>query len=155
MLNHAPVTHGFSLLTLVASLTSVGCTVTTTNAQPDITPDPSALAQPIASPSAAATVAPAAPTDAIKIPDMTGSAAPGEFTKPNPKGADLGAACAKPDDCKSGICEGPGCATGAKCVAADRMCTRDLVSFCGCDGKTFSGSGSCPGRPYKTRGSCN
>jgi len=28
------------------------------------------------------------------------------------------------------------------------------VTYCGCDGQTFQGSGSCPPRPYSHRGAC-
>ncbi len=99
------------------------------------------------------TTASSTPTASASINVPTPSAS-GDWIKPNPKGKAIGEACAKPDDCKSGVCEGEGCSTGPKCVDASRICTRDLVSFCGCDGTTFSGSGSCPGRPYKTKGPC-
>lgn len=133
---------------LVASLVVVGagallaaCTVTTTN-QPDAIPDPTA--------SAAQAATSAAPADSMKLPDFSNG---GEAPKPNPSGKDDGADCAKGDECKSGTCEGEGCTTG-KCVPSTRMCTRDLVQYCGCDGKTFSASGSCPGRLYRKKGAC-
>ncbi len=68
----------------------------------------------------------------------------------------VGGACGGHDDCDSGVCEGQGCGkkTLGKCVAKDRMCTRDLQSYCGCDGKTFQNSGSCPGQRYATKGEC-
>lgn len=58
-----------------------------------------------------------------------------------------------------------GCAEGLSCDGAEgcdtpwtcqplRPCTRDLVTYCGCDGQTFQNSGSCPGRPYARRGAC-
>lgn len=51
------------------------------------------------------------------------------------------------------VCQGaPGCVATWACGAA--ACTRDLVSYCGCDGVTFRSSGSCPGRPYLHRGAC-
>jgi hypothetical protein len=65
-----------------------------------------------------------------------------------------GEACTRADECQSGVCEGEGCTTGPKCVAANRMCTEDLVEYCGCDGAVFRASGSCPRRPYKSRGAC-
>jgi hypothetical protein len=34
------------------------------------------------------------------------------------------------------------------------MCTRDLATYCGCDGKPFQNSGSCPGGRYAYRGEC-
>jgi hypothetical protein len=67
-----------------------------------------------------------------------------------------GAACATGDDCDSGVCEGPGCdksATGL-CAAPRRACTMDLVDYCGCDGKTFQASGSCPKQRYQQKGAC-
>lgn len=70
------------------------------------------------------------------------------------KAAD-GAACRIGADCASGICEGKGCGdNNGRCAAQARVCTRDFASYCGCDGKTFNGSGSCPGRRYKARGAC-
>lgn len=89
----------------------------------------------------------------ITIPD-TGNAA--DWKKPNPNGKADGASCSKPDDCKSGICEGEGCGadTKAVCVTDARPCTRDLRTYCGCDGKTFGGSGSCPGRMYQKAEAC-
>ena len=80
-----------------------------------------------------------------------------EAPKPNPNGKPDGSKCGKADDCQSGVCEGEGCdpaTTKAVCVAANRMCTRDYVTYCGCDGKAFGGSGSCPGRLFANRGDC-
>lgn len=52
------------------------------------------------------------------------------------------------------VCQGaPGCGSAWMC-AASPGCTRDLVAYCGCDGKTFRASGSCPGQPYLHRGEC-
>jgi hypothetical protein len=67
-----------------------------------------------------------------------------------------GAACKAAAECQSGICEGEGCGDGApgKCVSRKRPCTADLRAFCGCDGATFSGSSTCPGRRYAARGEC-
>ena len=74
---------------------------------------------------------------------------------PAGKAAD-GAACLAAADCTSGICEGQGCGPDApgKCVSAARICTQDMQPYCGCDGKNFFGSGSCPGRRYASRGDC-
>ena len=74
---------------------------------------------------------------------------------PSGKAAD-GAACLIAADCTSGMCEGQGCdaATPGKCVSAERICTQDMQSYCGCDGKDFFGSGTCPGRRYASRGAC-
>lgn len=70
----------------------------------------------------------------------------GEPGKPRPDGAD----CLTASDCQSGICEGPGCGDDnpGKCAEKSRPCTKDLRTYCGCDGKIFKTSGSCPGRRY-------
>jgi hypothetical protein len=59
-------------------------------------------------------------------------------------------------DCGDGICEGEGCGDmeGRCAPKTGRMCTRDLRTYCGCDGKTFTGSGSCPGARFASRGEC-
>mgnify|MGYP007070991290 CR=1 FL=1 len=64
-------------------------------------------------------------------------------------------ACRSGADCPSSMmCDGPaGCGVPWSCVPA-RPCTADVAPFCGCDGTTFSGSSSCPGRPYRSRGAC-
>jgi hypothetical protein len=67
-----------------------------------------------------------------------------------------GAPCAASSECASGSCEGQGCGaepTGT-CVAKARRCTKDRRAFCGCDGKTFHGSGTCPGARYQATGAC-
>ena len=52
------------------------------------------------------------------------------------------------------MCTGPeGCGFAWTCQPA-RPCTRDLVPFCACDGRTFRGSSRCPDRPYRHRGAC-
>ncbi|MBX3183245.1 MAG: hypothetical protein KIT72_04250 [Polyangiaceae bacterium] len=66
-----------------------------------------------------------------------------------------GEACDTAADCVSGICEGKGCGPGGgRCVPLDRMCTFDHRQYCGCDGETFGGSGSCPLARYEHRGPC-
>jgi hypothetical protein len=67
-----------------------------------------------------------------------------------------GEACLLHEDCASGLCEGQGCddAHPGVCVPQARPCTRDLRTYCGCDGVTFKGSGSCPGRRYAHPGAC-
>ncbi len=68
---------------------------------------------------------------------------------------DDGKACSDAAECKSGICEGEGCdPLMGKCASKERACTKDLQEYCGCDGKPFSSSGSCPGRRFKNRGAC-
>jgi hypothetical protein len=133
-------------------LLGIGCTVTTTNTTTD---DPNVASSAAASSSVvSASAEPAAST--VKFPTIpTNNGSPGDWNKPNPNGKANGEGCAKPDDCKSGVCEGEGCGAGPKCVDPNRACTRDLTTYCGCDGQVFSSSGSCAGRPFKKRGSCD
>ncbi len=83
---------------------------------------------------------------------------------PDPKSAtdplaatpDAGArTCRSSADCGEGeLCFGPeGCDVEWTCVP-DRPCTRDLAFYCGCDGQSLTGSGSCPPAPYAHRGEC-
>jgi len=66
-----------------------------------------------------------------------------------------GAACTEASQCASGICEGEGCsAEKGRCASKVAPCTRDLVTYCGCDGRTFQASGSCPRQRYAHRGAC-
>ncbi len=67
-----------------------------------------------------------------------------------------GPACQTDAECDAEqVCEGLGCgANEGRCVARDRMCTRDLATYCGCDGKEFKTSGSCPGARFAHRGPC-
>src|SRR6188768_3027315 len=78
------------------------------------------------------TTDPGSPQDVDPLPPSTQP--PAEQAKK----AD-GAACLAGDECSSGVCEGEGCgdATPGKCMPRARGCTRDLRSYCGCDGKTF------------------
>jgi hypothetical protein len=94
-----------------------------------------------------------APAETSKAPGPVEHRGPAPVDRLSHGRAD-GDPCTRADECKSGVCEGEGCTTGPKCVAADRMCTQDLVQYCGCDGTTFMGSGSCPRRPYRNRGAC-
>ncbi|MEM9071350.1 MAG: hypothetical protein AAGE52_22785 [Myxococcota bacterium] len=63
--------------------------------------------------------------------------------------------CISSDDCPEGQrCSTPeGCNVPRSCEPL-RPCTRDLVQYCGCDGQTMEGSGSCPPAPYAHRGPC-
>ena len=68
---------------------------------------------------------------------------------------DAEASCTTSEDCPQGqICSGDaGCDTSWTCKPP-RPCTRDLVTFCGCDGETFQSSSSCPGAQYRNVGQC-
>lgn len=73
--------------------------------------------------------------------------------KRDPKPA--GAQCQASAECESGVCEGEGCGdTPGTCAPAQRACTRDLRQYCGCDGKTFQASGSCPGQRFSAKAAC-
>lgn len=68
-----------------------------------------------------------------------------------------GQACQSDTDCSSEqVCEGLGCGPHeGRCAPRERMCTRDLATYCGCDGREFQTSGSCPGARFAHRGSCS
>ena len=67
-----------------------------------------------------------------------------------------GSACSNGGECASGTCEGMGCGPGqGRCMPAQRACTRDLRLYCGCDGKEFRASGSCPGQVFLHPGACD
>ena len=66
-----------------------------------------------------------------------------------------GRTCTSSADCgEDEMCIGDeGCDVAWTCQPM-RPCTRDLRVYCGCDGQTFEGSGSCPPRPFASRGPC-
>lgn len=89
----------------------------------------------------------------IQQPGST-SKQPDPTSRPTGDRAD-GAPCSAGHECTSGVCEGEGCEPDAgRCVPAQRMCTRDLVEYCGCSGVTFRASGSCAGERFEHRGPC-
>jgi len=94
---------------------------------------------------------PPAAQEPAPAPASTAASAPDE-----PSLKPVGEPCSTAADCADGICEGEGCDDDhlGTCADPSRMCTRDLQQYCGCDGEGFSGSGSCPGRRYATRGVC-
>jgi hypothetical protein len=67
-----------------------------------------------------------------------------------------GGACLFAAECASDICEGQGCSNDepGRCGSRARMCTQDVETFCGCDGRTFQGSGSCPRVRFASKGAC-
>ncbi len=88
--------------------------------------------------------------------DHSNHAGHGDHT-PTPKrdAKPAGAQCQAASECESGTCEGQGCGdTPGTCAPAQRGCTRDLRQYCGCDGKTFQASGSCPGQRFSAREAC-
>ena len=128
--------HRLAVLIMLVS----GCPAPTPETPPPVPVDPEpATTTTIAEPPPAPLPT---PEPATKPEEATG-------TRPDGSACDVGA------DCQSGICEGEGCdEEGGTCMSSQRMCTRDLVAYCGCDGKTFRNSGSCPGRRYEKKGPC-
>lgn len=126
-------------------------------------PDEGASPQPEVKPDTAATIvdaengpAPAPEPEPEPTVEAAGSSAPeaaapvGGDTKPP-----AGKTCKSNADCAQGEqCSGPqGCGSVWTC-GPPRVCTRDLVTFCGCNGEEFKASGSCPTQPYRARGKC-
>ena len=66
------------------------------------------------------------------------------------------ASCASNRDCGRGeVCTGPeGCEAEWHCTRPSQRCIHDTQYFCGCDGRSFRASMTCPGRPHRHRGSC-
>ncbi|MFN0253057.1 MAG: hypothetical protein ACKV2T_39655 [Kofleriaceae bacterium] len=79
---------------------------------------------------------------------------PARIPGPDEPLATDGQPCSRNEHCSSGVCEGEGCGVQGVCVPAMRSCTKDLRTFCSCDGSTFQASGSCPGRMYASKGAC-
>lgn len=86
----------------------------------------------------------------------------GENVQPGLTGVDQpesppveGQVCQSSEECPRGqSCQGDqGCGAPWTCQP-NRICTQDLVPYCGCDGQTFRASSSCPNRPYVDRGAC-
>jgi hypothetical protein len=105
-----------------------------------------------------------AKTEPVTPPVGDATAAPEPTPEPEPEPEPVpagsvadGGACTSADQCSSGVCEGEGCddAQPGKCMPKDRMCTKDAREYCGCDGKTFIGSGSCPGARFQNAGECS
>jgi len=79
-----------------------------------------------------------------------------QSAKAAPTPAGVGAPCRVGTDCASGVCEGEGCDDNALGMCTDelRMCTADIVDYCGCDGQTFQSSSACANQRFEHRGSC-
>jgi hypothetical protein len=80
-----------------------------------------------------------AKTEPVTPPVGDATAAPEPTPEPEPEPEPVpagsvadGGACTSADQCSSGVCEGEGC-----------------------DGKTFIGSGSCPGARFQNAGECS
>lgn len=131
-------THGSAALffTLFA-LGAAGCSAGPST--PAAAPEPNEVPAPAPAPSAAETSA--AETSAVATSADAGA--------PEAK------RCTSRNDCSEHErCAGPaGCDAAWACVP-EGPCTRDLVTFCGCNGKTFSSSSSCPSAPYRAKGPC-
>ena len=113
---------------------------------PPIGPQPWPSQMPLWQSAAALHFAPSA------APTAGGGTGPGDW---KPGTAPEGARCLRSEQCASGVCEGEGCGPeGGTCAPAKRACTKDLRPYCGCDGKTFRTSGTCPGRRFDHRGEC-
>lgn len=90
----------------------------------------------------------------VMMTTMTGCVAGSEVEVPSPP--DGGSICSDSDECAAGEeCQGDVACGGApwRCGPAGN-CNLDLVAYCGCDGVTFHGSSTCPGRPFAHRGGC-
>jgi hypothetical protein len=106
-------------------------------------------ATPLASPALPLTglvLATPAPTSSAAAP--MGSASSTPVATPG-KGCKTDAECATGQSC--GFTQG--CDTPGVC-GPPKMCTKDLVPYCGCDGTDFRGSSTCPARAFRHRGKC-
>jgi hypothetical protein len=56
--------------------------------------------------------------------------------------------------CRAGAANA-GCSGTWTCDTQPQACTSDIAEYCGCDGKTFTTSGSCPNRAFAHRGACD
>ena len=104
---------------------------------------------------AAATTAVPAEPSAPAPTTTTSPEAPKPESSAAPDASAGGKTCSSNGDCGKGeICAGDmGCDKTWTCKPSP-PCTKDLQTYCGCDGKTFHGSGSCPGQKYSKRGGC-
>lgn len=87
------------------------------------------------------------PPPPTRVDGQPGENQPG--TDPNARPCTTSADCGNNESCVGG----EGCNTPWICQP-ERICTQDLVPYCGCDQQTFRASSSCPNRPYVHRGAC-
>jgi hypothetical protein len=135
------------LLALVAGL-AVACGSPSQPVSPSRPPDPTETPP--------QTNDPGQVIDTDPVPPAPPPETPGEEPASTGENKPDGAACLEGSECASGVCEGEGCGgeTPGTCMPRARGCTRDLRAYCGCDGQTFRGSGSCPMRRFAHRGEC-
>ncbi|NOY90124.1 MAG: hypothetical protein GXP55_02865 [Deltaproteobacteria bacterium] len=64
--------------------------------------------------------------------------------------------CSAASPCTGGaVCiGGPACGDSWTCSVLGVACTDDIVSYCGCDGSSFTGSSTCASQPIAHLGSC-
>jgi hypothetical protein len=55
----------------------------------------------------------------------------------------------------NGTCKGTTCGAPWTCDESAAICTADIAEYCGCDGRTFTASSSCPNLAFSHRGPCN
>ena len=156
-----PFAHLAAVISLAVASLAVGCTASSVQNEAE-PPAPETTAAPAAdAPADAPAEAPKDPATAPATGEIgktgLGPATPVEGKAEAAKGSKGdGASCDKAEECTSGICEGEGCGAGqGKCAPKDRPCTRDLRPYCGCDGKTFQSSGSCPGARFSKKAACD
>jgi hypothetical protein len=129
---------------LVAAMCWLGCSASSppTDLPPQV--DPVSVAASAPAPAATSAPAPAPAGD-----DAGATAA--DAVAPTSAGKE----CTTSADCGSGqMCDGPeGCDAKWTCQAP-KPCTRDLVPYCGCDGKTVRGSSRCAPAKYSKKGEC-
>jgi hypothetical protein len=149
-----PAPRPWRCLLLVPVLTALACDPPPTSIPPGPTPI-------VAGPVVERPIPPPTPVTTVEMGDAGPPAElpPEPEAEPEAGGGTLtrdGGACERAIECQSGICEGQGCGADRKgvCMSRNRACTRDIRTFCGCDGKTFQGSSSCPGQRFASRGKC-
>ena len=96
------------------------------------------------------------PSRALIAIVLVASACSGGSAKPTAPAQE--GTCRAASDCGADeICRGPdGCDTASTCQKlADLTCGGPQTTMCGCDGATFTGDQSCPGRPVLRQAACD